>query len=162
MVGIRLHVIAPLVLVAAGKCARDPSVYVRKCAANALPKLYDLRLEENTVGIEEIIGTLLNDSSPCVVGAAAAVCPNNLSLIGRNYKRLCEVLPDVEEWGKMVLIGILLRYVVARHGLIKESIMFSLHGTANSRSEKDCADTNSALDDDGDINGLYESELTND
>ncbi|RXI08942.1 hypothetical protein DVH24_023086 [Malus domestica] len=165
MAGIRLHVIAPLVLVAARKCARDPSVYVRKCAANALPKLHDLRLEENTVGIEEIIGTLLNDSSPCVVGAAAAafssVCPNNLSLIGRNYKRLCEVLPDVEEWGKIVLIGILLRYVVARHGLIKESIMFSLHGTANSRSEKDCADTNSALDDDGDINGLYESELTN-
>ncbi|KAM1913363.1 hypothetical protein ACFX14_001315 [Malus domestica] len=165
MAGIRLHVIAPLVLVAARKCARDPSVYVRKCAANALPKLHDLRLEENTVGIEEIIGTLLNDSSPCVVGAAAAafssVCPNNLSLIGRNYKRLCEVLPDVEEWGKIVLIGILLRYVVARHGLIKESIMFSLHGTENSRSEKDCADTNSALDDDGDINGLYESELTN-
>ncbi|TYI41902.1 hypothetical protein ES332_A01G058700v1 [Gossypium tomentosum] len=33
MAGIRLHVIAPLVLVAMGKCARDPSVYVRKCAA---------------------------------------------------------------------------------------------------------------------------------
>ncbi|KAL1121237.1 hypothetical protein V6Z11_D01G218100 [Gossypium hirsutum] len=32
MAGIRLHVIAPLVLVAMGKCARDPSVYVRKCA----------------------------------------------------------------------------------------------------------------------------------
>ncbi|KAB2634397.1 AP3-complex subunit beta-A [Pyrus ussuriensis x Pyrus communis] len=165
MAGIRLHVIAPLVLVAAGKCARDPSVYVRKCAANALPKLHDLRLEDNTVGIEEIIGILLNDSSPCVVGAAAAafssVCPNNLSLIGRNYKRLCEVLPDVEEWGKIVLIGILLRYVVARHGLVKESIMFSLHGTENSRSEKDCSDTNSALDDNGNSNDLYESELTN-
>lgn len=113
----------------------------------------------------QIIGILLNDSSPCVVGAAAAafssVCPNNLSLIGRNYKRLCEVLPDVEEWGKIVLIGILLRYVVARHGLVKESIMFSLHGTENSRSENDCSDTNSALDDNGDSNGLYESELTN-
>ncbi|KAM1126069.1 hypothetical protein ACFX2B_040793 [Malus domestica] len=165
MAGIRLHVIAPLVLVAAGKCARDPSVYVRKCAANALRKLHDLHLEENTAGIEEIIGILLNDSSPCVVGAAAAafssVCPNNLSLIGRNYKRLCEVLPDVEEWGKIVLIGILLRYVVARHGLVKDSIMFSLHGTENSRSEKYCLDNNSALDDNGDMNDLYESELTN-
>lgn len=54
MAGIRLHVIAPIVLVAVGKCARDPSVYVRKCAANALPKLHDLRLEENATAIEEV------------------------------------------------------------------------------------------------------------
>ncbi|KAL1348453.1 hypothetical protein AAHE18_07G080300 [Arachis hypogaea] len=113
MAGIRLHVIAPLVLVAVGKCARDPSVYVRKCAANALPKLHDLRMEEHTSAIEEIVGMLLNDNSPGVVGAAASafasVCPNNFSLIGRNYKKLCEILPDVEEWGQIILIGILLR-----------------------------------------------------
>nr|XP_043613029.1 AP3-complex subunit beta-A [Erigeron canadensis] len=130
MAGIRLHVISPLVLVAVRKCSRDPSVYVRKCAANALPKLHDLRLEENATAIIEIIGILLNDNSPGVVGAAAAafasVCPNNLPLIGRSYKRLCEILPDVEEWGQIILIGILLRYVIARHGLAKESIMASL------------------------------------
>lgn len=78
----------------------------------------------------QIIGILLNDNSPGVVGAAAAafasVCPNNLPLIGRNYKRLCEILPDVEEWGQIILIGILLRFVIARHGLAKESIMVSL------------------------------------
>nr|XP_025665348.1 AP3-complex subunit beta-A isoform X4 [Arachis hypogaea] len=131
MAGIRLHVIAPLVLVAVGKCARDPSVYVRKCAANALPKLHDLRMEEHTSAIEEIVGILLNDNSPGVVGAAASafasVCPNNFSLIGRNYKKLCEILPDVEEWGQIILIGILLRYVIASYGLVKESIMFSLY-----------------------------------
>ncbi|PWA82305.1 AP-3 complex subunit beta [Artemisia annua] len=130
MAGIRLHVISPLVLVAVRKCARDPSVYVRKCAANALPKLHDLRLEENDTAIVEIIGILLNDNSPGVVGAAAAAfastCPNNLPLIGRNYRRLCEILPDVEEWGQIILIGILLRYVIARYGLGKESIMASL------------------------------------
>ncbi|TYG80360.1 hypothetical protein ES288_D02G209900v1 [Gossypium darwinii] len=54
MAGIRLHVIAPLVLVAVGKCARDPSVYVRKCAASALPNVHDLRLEEHTSTIEEV------------------------------------------------------------------------------------------------------------
>ncbi|KAJ4848705.1 AP3-complex subunit beta-A [Turnera subulata] len=132
MAGIRLHVIAPLVLVAVGKCAKDPSVYVRKCAANALPKLDDLRLDEHSSSIQEIVGILLRDSSPAVVGAAAAafssVCPDNYSLIGKNYKRLCEILPDVEEWGQIVLIGILLRYAIARHGLVKESIMFYLHG----------------------------------
>jgi len=81
----------------------------------------------------QIVGILLNDHSPGVLGAAAAsfasICPNNFSLIGRNYQRLCEILPDVEEWGQIVLIGILLRFVIARHGLVKESLMFSLHCT---------------------------------
>ncbi|KAI4370591.1 hypothetical protein MLD38_018931 [Melastoma candidum] len=72
MAWIRLHVIAPLVLVAVNKCARDPSVYVRKCAADSLPKLHDLRIEENNSQIVEIVGILLNDNSPGVVGAAAA------------------------------------------------------------------------------------------
>ncbi|KAD2805121.1 hypothetical protein E3N88_38498 [Mikania micrantha] len=145
MAGIRLHVISPLVMVAVRKCARDPSVYVRKCAANALPKLNDLRLEENASEIIEIIGILLNDNSPGVAGAAAAafasICPNNLPLIGRNYSRLCEILPDVEEWGQIILIGILLRYVIARHGLAKESIMASLlpiiNNNENTGSESD-------------------------
>ncbi|XP_047330005.1 AP3-complex subunit beta-A isoform X2 [Impatiens glandulifera] len=162
MAGIRLHVIAPLVLVAVGKCARDPSVYVRKCAANSLPKLHDLHLEEVLTTIEETIGILLNDNSPGVVGAAAAafssVCPNNLSLVGRNYRKLCETLPDVEEWGQIILMEILLRYLIAKHGLVKESIMFSSCSTEN---VKDDSDGNSVYkensDDAGD--GLFRSEL---
>ncbi|CAN8279442.1 unnamed protein product [Cochlearia groenlandica] len=142
MAGIRLHVIAPLALAAVGKCARDPAVYVRKCAANALPKLHDLRLEEHAPAIEELVGVLLNDHSPGVVGAAAAaftsICPNNFELIRKNYKKLCQILPDVEEWGQILLIGTLLRYVVARHGLVRESLMLSLHGLDNNGScEKD-------------------------
>ncbi|KAK4425177.1 AP3-complex subunit beta-A [Sesamum alatum] len=139
MAGIRLHVIAPLVLVAVGKCARDPSTYVRKCAAIALPKLHDLRLEEHTAAIEELVGMLLKDNSPGVVGAAAAafasICPTNFSLIGRNYKRLCETLPDVEEWGQIVLIGILLRYVIAKHGLVRESLMLTSDPLVSHNSE---------------------------
>ena len=37
--------------------------------------------------------------------------------------------PDVEEMGQIILIGILLGFVIARHGLVKESIVFSLHST---------------------------------
>ncbi|KAL6581157.1 hypothetical protein OROMI_007080 [Orobanche minor] len=142
MAGIRLHVIAPLVLVAVRKSARDPSVYVRKCAATALPKLHDLRLEEHTSAVEEIVGMLMEDNSPGVVGAAAAafasICPKNLSLIGRNYKRLCETLLDVEEWGQIVLIGSLLRFVIARHGLVGESLMLFSNalGKDNSKNEE--------------------------
>ncbi|XP_071930028.1 AP3-complex subunit beta-A-like isoform X1 [Coffea arabica] len=168
MAGIRLHVIAPLVLVAVSKCARDPSVYVRKCAANALPKVHDLRLEENTAAIEELVGFLLNDNSPGVIGAAAAafasVCPTNLSLIGRNYRRLCETLPDVEEWGQIVLIGILLRYAIARHGLVKESIMLSSRDLENIASENGASDTYQKGNEDSNAYfGLKESnaDLTN-
>ncbi|XP_062092663.1 AP3-complex subunit beta-A isoform X2 [Humulus lupulus] len=161
MAGIRLHVIAPIVLVAVGKCARDPSVYVRKCAANALPKLHDLRLEENTVTIEEIVGILLNDHSPSVVGAAAAafasVCPNNLPLVGRNFQRLCEILPDVEEWGQIILIGVLLRYVIAKHGLVKESVLFFLHHSENCKSENGSLESEMKFPLAEDSN--YESEL---
>eukprot|EP01018_Ginkgo_biloba_P021382 Gb_19472 [translate_table: standard] len=129
MSGIRVHVVAPLVLMAVIKCARDPSPYVRRCAANAIPKLYDLDREQHNTALEELVGVLFNDNSAAVVGAAAAafnaVCPDNLSLVGSNFKRLCETLPDVEEWGQIVLIEILLHYVVARHGISKTSAAFS-------------------------------------
>ncbi|KAB2084957.1 hypothetical protein ES319_A05G369700v1 [Gossypium barbadense] len=165
MAGIRLHVIAPLVLVAVNRCARDPTVYVRKCAANALPKLHDLRLEEQKSALEEIVGILLNDHSPAVVGAAAAafasVCPFNLSLIRRNYRMLCEILPDVEEWGQIVLIGILLRYVIARHGLVKESVMSSLQCTDNFHSEKDVSDDDFRLAKESNHSGACDSEFVN-
>eukprot|EP00268_Persea_americana_P062345 TRINITY_DN7988_c0_g2_i2.p1 TRINITY_DN7988_c0_g2~~TRINITY_DN7988_c0_g2_i2.p1 ORF type:complete len:1155 (+),score=214.18 TRINITY_DN7988_c0_g2_i2:152-3616(+) len=166
MAGIRLHAIAPLVLAAVTKCSRDPSAYVRKCAANALLKLYDLHQEQTVSALEELVSVLLSDHSPGVVGAAAAafnsVCPDNLSLIGRNFRRLCETLPDVEEWGQIILIGILLRYVVARHGLVRESIMFSSNCSQNSPSEKDSSDSHVPSDNDFSIVGdkTYELKLT--
>lgn len=142
MAGIRLHAIAPIVLAAVSKCARDPSAYVRKCAANALPKLSDLRQEENMSTLEQLVGLLLCDPSPGVVGAAAAsfssVCPHNLLLIERNFRRLCETLPDVEEWGQIILIEILLRFVVAKHGLVEESVMCCMDDF-KSKCEKDFA-----------------------
>ncbi|MBA0837696.1 hypothetical protein Goarm_009833 [Gossypium armourianum] len=109
---------------------------------------------------------LLNDRSPAVVGAAAAafasVCPYNLSLVGRNYRKLCEILPDVEEWGQIVLIGILLRYVIARHGLVKESIMYSLQCTESSHSAKDGSDVDSGLvKESTDLSGTCDSEFVN-
>ncbi|KFK34797.1 hypothetical protein AALP_AA5G194300 [Arabis alpina] len=165
MAGIRLHVIAPLALAAVSKCARDPAVYVRRCAANALPKLHDLRLEEHASAIEELVGILLNDHSPGVVGAAAAaftsICPNNFELIRKNYKKLCQILPDVEEWGQILLIGTLLRYVVARHGLVRESLMLSIHGLDNNGFyEKDGLNKDLTSDKgDGDKSDSFDANL---
>ncbi|XP_037416273.1 AP3-complex subunit beta-A-like [Triticum dicoccoides] len=140
MAGIRLHVVAPLVLVAVKKCARDPSPYVRKCATYALCKLYDLLPEENTT-LEEIVDVLLGDSSFGVVGAAAvafkSVCPNCLALIAKHFRWLCETLPDIEEWYQITLIEILLRYVIAKHGLVKDSVMFASELSLESQAGRD-------------------------
>ncbi|XBI69262.1 hypothetical protein VPH35_048351 [Triticum aestivum] len=140
MAGIRLHVVAPLVLVAVKKCARDPSPYVRKCAAYALCKLYDLLPEENTT-LEEIVDVLLGDSSFGVVGAATvafkSVCPNCLALIAKHFRRLCETLPDIEEWYQITLIEILLRYVIAKHGLVKDSVMFAAELSLETQAGRD-------------------------
>lgn len=114
----------------------------------------------------QIVSILLRDQSPGVVGAAAAaficVCPNNLLLLGRNFRRLCETLPDVEEWGQIVLIGTLLRYVVARHGLPRESILFSSHSTqGGSCSEENGVDHAASGEESVNVGGIvYESELT--
>lgn len=137
MAGIHLHIVAPLVLAAIRKCARDPSAYVRKCAANALSKLLDLLPEENT-DLEELVNIFLSDHSLGVVGASAVafktVCLKKLSLISKHFRRLCEALPDIEEWGQITLIDILLRYVIARHGLVRESIMLTSNATESLHS----------------------------
>ena len=114
----------------------------------------------------QIILILLGDSSPGVIGAAAAafasICPNDLTLIGRNYRRLCEVLPDVEEWGQIILIGVILRYVVASIGLVRESIMHSLQSVGNSGSEKNgFANNFTSANEESEMNGFNDTALTN-
>jgi AP-3 complex subunit beta len=75
----------------------------------------------------QIVDTLFADNSSGVVGAAAvafkSVCPSGFVLISKHFRRLCETLPDIEEWTQIILIEILLRYVIARHGLVKHSTL---------------------------------------
>lgn len=105
----------------------------------------------------QLVGVMLSDNSPGVVGAAAiafkSVCPNNLALIGKNFRRLCETLPDVEEWGQIVLVEILLRYVVARHGLVRESII------CTSQLDKESGGVLNMFDNNGGYAGGDASEL---
>ena len=71
MSSIRIQVIVPVVILAARKCAVDPSPYVRKSAAHAIPKIYRM---DNTRKEEliEIIETMLRDSTPFVLSSAVA------------------------------------------------------------------------------------------
>ena len=53
-------------------------------------------------------------SSNAVVGSAVMafeqVCPERTDLIHKNYRKLCSVLVDIEEWGQIIIVGMLTRY----------------------------------------------------
>ena len=38
------------------------------------------------------------------------VCPERIDLIHKNYRKLCNLLVDVDEWGQVIIINMLTRY----------------------------------------------------
>ncbi|KAI8352928.1 adaptin N terminal region-domain-containing protein [Blakeslea trispora] len=113
MSGIRVPVISPIVLLGIKKCSTDPSPYVRKAAAHAIPKCYSLDSSQKEA-LVEIVASLLKDRSNLVIGSALMafneVCPNRFDLIHPCFRKLCSMLGDCDEWGQMSILGVLLRY----------------------------------------------------
>lgn len=113
MSGIRVPVISPIVLLGIKKCITDPSPYVRKTAAHAIPKCYSLD-DSQKEALVEVIATLLKDRSNIVIGSTIMafneVCPNRFDLIHPCFRKLCSMLGDCDEWGQMSILGVLLRY----------------------------------------------------
>lgn len=64
--------------------------------------------------LTEIISMMLHERSPlsvgCVVVAFEAVCPTQLDLVHKEYRRLCNMVVDLDEWGQFDLLNLLLRY----------------------------------------------------
>ncbi|KAH9057872.1 adaptin N terminal region-domain-containing protein [Lactarius vividus] len=108
-----LRVLSGILVLAIKKCAADTSPYVRKTAALSIPKCYSLD-ESQLPSLIEILSTLLRDRSPLSVGSVAiafeAVCPTRLDLLHVHYRRLCRVLIDVDEWGQVNLLELLVWY----------------------------------------------------
>ncbi|XP_075252326.1 AP-3 complex subunit beta-1-like isoform X4 [Convolutriloba macropyga] len=110
---IRVSVITPIMLLAIKDACADMSPFVRKSAANAIPKLYSLDPDTK----EELIGAiekLLADKTTLVAGSAIyafeELCPDRLDLVHKHYRRLCSLLVDVDEWGQVVVANMLIRY----------------------------------------------------
>ncbi|KAL3208707.1 hypothetical protein MRX96_009582 [Rhipicephalus microplus] len=99
---IRVPVIVPIMMLAIKDAVSDMSPYVRKTAAHAIPKLYRLDPDQKEQ-LVEVIEKLLADKTTLVVGSAVMafdeVCPERIDLVHRNYRKLCNLLVDVEEWG---------------------------------------------------------------
>eukprot|EP01063_Lacrimia_lanifica_P014105 TRINITY_DN20770_c0_g1_i1.p1 TRINITY_DN20770_c0_g1~~TRINITY_DN20770_c0_g1_i1.p1 ORF type:complete len:1064 (+),score=434.49 TRINITY_DN20770_c0_g1_i1:85-3192(+) len=110
---IRVPIIVQIVLLAIRKCAGDPSPWVRKAAALAVPKIFHLAKGEKPQ-LEQLIDMLLGDNSPYVQGAAAyawsVVCPEHMAVLHKHYRKLVKGLGRVDEWGQVVLLDCLLRY----------------------------------------------------
>ncbi|KAK3841406.1 MAG: adaptin N terminal region-domain-containing protein [Linnemannia gamsii] len=113
MSGIRVPVISPIVMLGIKKCVTDLSPYVRKIAAHAIPKCYQLDPAQKDA-LVDIISTMLGDNSTFTIGSVLMafnqVCPDRFDLIHPQYRKLCKMLVDMDEWGQITAMDLLLRY----------------------------------------------------
>uniref|UniRef100_A0A1L8DVV4 AP-3 complex subunit beta n=1 Tax=Nyssomyia neivai TaxID=330878 RepID=A0A1L8DVV4_9DIPT len=147
---VRVPMIVPIVMLAIRDSASDMSPYVRKTAAHAIPKLYSLDAEQK----EELVGIiekLLSDRTTLVVGSAVMafeeVCPERVDLIHKNYRKLCNLIVDVDEWGQVIIINMLTRY--ARTQFVNPNAFEKVEEERKKKKPPKLSDSsNSSLDDD--------------
>ena len=110
---IRVPVIVPIMMLAIRDSSVDMSPFVRKTAAHAIPKAYSIDPDQKEE-LVNIIEKLLGDRTTLVVGSAVMafeeVCPERIDLVHKQFRKLCNLLVDVEEWGQVVIVNMLLRY----------------------------------------------------
>ncbi|KAF8905058.1 adaptin N terminal region-domain-containing protein [Gymnopilus junonius] len=150
--GIKVPMIGSIVVLAIKKCAADQSPYVRKAAALAIPKCYELDTS-HLPALLQVITQLLKDRSPLSLGSVAvafdAVCPTRLDLLHPHFRRLCRILVDVDEWGQVHIMGLLLRYVrtMCVRPLSRERDV-DLRGTSGEEKDAELREEDEELDKD--------------
>ena len=120
---IRVPDILQIQILAVRKCIQDDSPYVRKCAANAISKLYHHLLAHTSFSdvddqvevMMQLLENLLNTETSTMVLSSAMttfieICPTKLELLHKSYRKLCHLLTDMDEWGQIVTIDVLSRY----------------------------------------------------
>ncbi|TKA51232.1 hypothetical protein B0A53_05808 [Rhodotorula sp. CCFEE 5036] len=111
----QLSDIRELVGMAIQKGARDSSWYVRRATADAVRALYRADpTRDNLTVLRPTLKVLLDGATPLTVGAAFSaweeLCPTEWDLVHQNYRRVCKMLMDVDEWGQTTLLRVLARY----------------------------------------------------
>ncbi|KAF2396698.1 ARM repeat-containing protein [Trichodelitschia bisporula] len=116
MSSIRVPVISQIVALGIKRGVGDMSPYVRRAAALAIPKCYRL---DPGMGPElvRLIAVLLGDKQYYVAGAAVVafleVCPERIELVHPHYKALVRKLVDMDEWGQLATMQMMLGYARA-------------------------------------------------
>ena len=117
LTSIRVNDVIQIQILAVQTCTKDSSPYVRKCASNALGKLYP-RLQGDTLNqnaIQDILKDLLiNETSTMVLTSLmfsfCEICPHRLEMLHGCYRKLCHLLTDMDEWGQVIVMDVLARY----------------------------------------------------
>ncbi|PWZ00278.1 hypothetical protein BCV70DRAFT_231892 [Testicularia cyperi] len=113
---IKVSMVAPIVFMAVAKATRDPNLYVRKIAALAIPKCFQIDRSQLDTLLESL-STLLSDRSPYVLGAALSayqqVCPDRWDLLHQQFRKICHAIADMDEWGQISSLQVLSRYARA-------------------------------------------------
>ncbi|OMJ18397.1 AP-3 complex subunit beta-2 [Smittium culicis] len=110
--GIKIRQISPLIVMSIKKCSSDPSPHVRKAAAMATIKVFrnDPTMSDQLI---EIVKDMMIEQSPLAIGAIVTafetICGNDVNAIHQNFRRCCEMLVDVDEWGQIAVIQMLVR-----------------------------------------------------
>lgn len=119
---IKVRMVAPVIIMAVAKASRDPNPYVRKIAALAIPKCFQIESSQLSTLLESL-ATLLADKSPFVLGSALSafqqVCPERWDLLHHDYRKICHALADMDEWSQITALQVLLRY--ARANFVRPS-----------------------------------------
>jgi AP-3 complex subunit beta len=113
MSSIRIPAIMPIVLQGIKQSIKDDSVLVRQAAINSIIKCYQMN-PENKPTYVDFIELALKDTSSYVLGyvvnAFNKICPERLDLIHPHFRRLCFMLLDVDSWGLLAILDLLLSY----------------------------------------------------
>ena len=125
MSGMRVPVISQIVSLAIKRGAGDMSPHVRKAAALAIPKCYNL--DPNTLPqLLDYLSILLGDKQYFVVGPAVQtflqICPDRLDLIHKHYRSLVKKLVDMDEWSQLATLRLLLFYCRRTFPLKKQKV----------------------------------------
>jgi len=115
LTSIRVMDVLQIQILAVQSCSKDSSPHVRKCATNALAKLYPRSDDDNKHRLKEMLRKILMEENSTIVLSSAVVsfveiCPNELDMLHGCYRKLCHLLTDIEEWGQISCLDVLARY----------------------------------------------------
>lgn len=110
---IRVLTIVQIVMLGIKKCASDPSPIVRRAAATAIIKCYELDAS-NGPTLLQYLKTLLSDRDPRVAGCAFITLqrsfPDRIDILHSVFRKVCGLLPAMDEWGQQAALECLLKY----------------------------------------------------
>lgn len=169
MSSIRVPVISQIVALGIKRGTADMSPYVRRAAAQAIPKCYGL--DPNTLPmLTEQLSILLGDKQYYVVGAAVQafleLCPERIDLIHQHYRSLVRKLIDMDEWGQLATLRLIMVYARECFPRRTKKVKRAVQGQKAEKPKKGFYDDDSETDaneDDGAEDGeevvIYDPDL---